>query len=76
MGTQIIGFHENISVIPGITLEAISKKPFGPISALGAYINSSKYLVYYSGLIFAANLLVRLSLKSVDGTLNQNPYFR
>ena len=38
--------------------------PFGPISALGANIKSSKYSMYSSGLIFTAAL-----------TLNQNPFF-
>jgi hypothetical protein len=37
---------------------------FSPNSALGAHINSSKYLMYSSGLIFAAAL-----------TLNKNPFF-
>ena len=35
------------------TLEAIPKTAFGPISALDAYIKSSKYLMYFSGMIFA-----------------------
>ena len=56
-------------------LEAISKLPFGPISALGANIKSSKYLMYLPrkalaslappGLIFAAAL-----------TLNRNSTLR
>ena len=45
-------------------LEAISKMSFGPISALGARIKSSKYPMYSSGLILAPAL-----------TLNQNPIF-
>jgi len=48
-----------------MVLEPISKKSFGPNSALGAYIKSSKYLMYSSGLIFAAALI-----------LNQNPFLR
>jgi hypothetical protein len=44
--------------------EAISKRSFGPISALGAWFKSSKYLMYSSGLNLAAAL-----------TLNQNPIF-
>jgi hypothetical protein len=52
------------------------KKSFGPISALGAYIKSSKYTLYSSGLIFAAALLVGRSSKSEDWTLSQNPFFK
>jgi len=48
-----------------IKIEAILKKPFGPISALGAHIKSSKYLMFSSGLIFATTL-----------TLNQNSSLR
>jgi len=45
-------------------IEAVSKKSFGPNSALGALIKSSKYTLYSSGLIFAPALI-----------LNQNPFF-
>jgi len=53
IGAQIIGFHERLSALPDITLEAISKKPswwsklmerrlIGQIPALGAKFNYSK----------------------------------
>jgi len=47
-----------------LCIEAISKKSFGPNSALGAHIKSLKYSMYSSGLIFASALI-----------LNQNPFF-
>jgi len=43
-------------------VESVSKKSFGPNSALGAYIKSSKYRMYSSGLIFAAALILNKNL--------------
>ena len=43
--------------------EAILKKSFGPISALGARFKSSKYLLYSSGL----NLAAALTLNPIEG---------
>ncbi len=67
-------------------LEAISKKSFGPISALGTHIKSSKYPLYLPpkalaslappDLIFAAALPVGRSSKSEAWTPNQKPFLR
>jgi len=71
MGTQIIGFHGKLSASPGITLETISKKPFGPIRRRRINLSVGRL----SQLLEITGALLRVEIRG-RRTLNQNPFFR